>query len=77
MVDSKHRYGTNLKSYHDAWNKSDTTQNFFFWLDSGEGKDLNLDDCPREQLDRERVSYLNSEQRSKWPLPNNSGTWSR
>ena len=65
MVDIKHRYGTNLKSYHDAWNKSDTTQNFFYWLDEGDGKEMNLDDCPREQLDKERVTYLNAEQRSE------------
>lgn len=69
MVDSKHRYGTNLKSYHDAWNSADTKQNFFTWLDKGDGKDLSLDDCPREQLDKERVTYLNAEQRKKSVRP--------
>lgn len=30
MVDSKHRYGTNLKGYHAKWNEDEnTTQNFF------------------------------------------------
>lgn len=43
MVDLKHRYGTNLKSYHEAWNTSSTKENFFYWLDKGEGKDLSLD----------------------------------
>ena len=66
LVDSKHRYGTNLKSYHDAWNKSDTKDNFFRWLDHGEGKDLDLPDCPREQLDKEKVTYLNAEQRKNY-----------
>ena len=66
MVDSKHRYGTNLKSYHDEWNKSDTDQNFFHWLDHGDGKSLDLKQCSRQQLDKERVTYLNSEQRKNY-----------
>lgn len=66
MIDSKHRYGANLKGYHDAWNKSDTSDNFFHWLDHGEGRHLDLDDCPREQLDKEQVLYLNAEQRKNY-----------
>ncbi|KAG7099155.1 hypothetical protein E1B28_001026 [Marasmius oreades] len=32
-------------------------------LDYGQGKDLSLPECPREQLEKERIIYLSSEQR--------------
>lgn len=38
MVDSKHRYGSHLRAYHGVWMRSDTNENFFHWLDHGEGK---------------------------------------
>jgi hypothetical protein len=66
MVDTKHRYGSNLKPYHAAWCASDTKQNFFQWLDHGDGKDLDLDDCPRERLESEQVTYLSVEQRANY-----------
>ncbi|GAA6008215.1 uncharacterized protein JCM10292_004094 [Rhodotorula paludigena] len=63
MVDNKHRYGSNLKYYHKRWNESDTKDNFFHWLDEGEGKHLDLEECPRKRLDSERIVYLNATQR--------------
>ena len=63
MVDLKHRYGSNLRAYHEQWKSSDTNENFFYWLDYGEGKNLDLTTCPRERLDRERVRYLSREER--------------
>lgn len=63
MVDQKHRYGTNLRSYHEIWKKSDTHENFFYWLDYGEGRQLDMETCPRERLDREQVRYLSREER--------------
>ncbi|KAL9932992.1 hypothetical protein V8E36_008247 [Tilletia maclaganii] len=66
MVDSKHRYGSNLKYYHQAWQHAQTNENFFYWLDHGAGKDLDLDECPREQLDREQITYLSAEQRANY-----------
>ncbi|KAL5614964.1 hypothetical protein BROUX41_005032 [Berkeleyomyces rouxiae] len=63
MVDIKHRYGGNLLIYHDEWKYADTNENFFYWLDSGAGKDLDLDSCPRERLNRECVRYLSREER--------------
>lgn len=63
MIDLKHRYGSNLRAYHEEWKSSDTNENFFYWLDYGEGKNLDLAVCPREQLDRERVRYLSREER--------------
>lgn len=63
MVDLKHRYGSNLRIYHAEWTKSNTQQNFFYWLDYGKGKNLDLEACPRERLDRELVRYLTREER--------------
>ncbi|GJN79781.1 hypothetical protein PLIIFM63780_003300 [Purpureocillium lilacinum] len=63
MVDSKHRYGSNLRMYHEEWKKSDTTENFFYWLDYGGGKNIELDTCPRDRLEREQVRYLSREER--------------
>lgn len=63
MVDLKHRYGSNLRTYHEEWKKSDTKENFFYWLDYGEGRHLDMATCPRERLDREQVRYLSREER--------------
>ncbi|GAA5937090.1 uncharacterized protein JCM15063_000153 [Sporobolomyces koalae] len=66
IVDHKHRYGSNLKYYHQKWNDTDTNENFFHWLDEGGGKDLELDECPRSRLDKERITYLTAEQRESY-----------
>ncbi|CAJ2500254.1 Uu.00g031070.m01.CDS01 [Anthostomella pinea] len=66
MVDLKHRYGSNLRTYHEEWKKSDTNENFFYWLDYGEGKNIDLAACPHERLDREQVRYLNREERQHY-----------
>jgi len=63
MVDLKHRYGSNLRTYHEEWKKSDTKENFFYWLDYGEGRFIDCQGCPRERLDREQVRYLSKEER--------------
>lgn len=66
MVDHKHRYGSNLRRYHKEWKQSDTHENFFYWLDYGEGKDIDLPDRPRKRLDTELVRYLSREERQKY-----------
>ncbi|RDW87602.1 hypothetical protein BP5796_03296 [Coleophoma crateriformis] len=63
MVDLKHRYGSNLRTYHEEWKQSDTHENFFYWLDHGEGRYIDCQGCPRERLDREQVRYLSKEER--------------
>lgn len=50
-------------TYHDEWKRHSTRENFFYWLDYGEGKELSLPTCPRERLDREQVRYLSREER--------------
>ncbi|GAB7356717.1 hypothetical protein MBLNU459_g7422t1 [Dothideomycetes sp. NU459] len=66
MVDHKHRYGSNLRAYHRAWQQSGTRENFFYWLDYGEGTQVDLEDRPRKRLDEEQVRYLSREERRKY-----------
>lgn len=66
MVDLKHRHGSNLRVYHIYWKNSPTNQNFFYWLDYGEGSDLDLPQCPREKLERQQVRYLSREERMNY-----------
>ncbi|KAF7159152.1 hypothetical protein CNMCM6106_006285 [Aspergillus hiratsukae] len=63
MIDLKHRHGSNLRKYHNYWKNCPSTQNFFYWLDHGDGKDLDLPECPREKLEHQQVRYLNREER--------------
>lgn len=63
MMDPKHRHGSNLRKYHEYWKAAESHNNFFYWLDYGAGKDVELPVCPREKLEREQVRYLSPEQR--------------
>lgn len=66
MVDLKHRYGSNLRVYHETWKASDTKENFFYWLDYGEGKYIDNAACPRDRLEKEQVRYLSREERLQY-----------
>lgn len=63
MVDQKHRYGSNLRAYHDHWKKAATNENFFYWLDKGEGRTFEHPTVSRERLEKEQVRYLSREER--------------
>lgn len=63
MVDVKHRHGSNLRAYHNVWKDSPSNENFFYWLDYGEGKDVDLEHRPRERLEKEQIRYLSPEER--------------
>lgn len=66
QVDQKHRYGSNLRAYHAVWKQTNTDENFFYWLDYGEGKDVDLEARPRKRLDEEQVRYLSREERQRY-----------
>ena len=63
MIDVKHRYGSNLRKYHAEWQSRPTKENFFYWLDQGEGKDVKVEKCSRERLEHMQVRYLGREER--------------
>jgi hypothetical protein len=66
MVDQKHRYGSNLRAYHDHWKKQATHENFFYWLDYGAGKNFEHPTVSRERLEKEQVRYLSREERLQY-----------
>uniref|UniRef100_M1AER0 Calmodulin binding protein n=1 Tax=Solanum tuberosum TaxID=4113 RepID=M1AER0_SOLTU len=57
-IDPRHRYGHNLHFYYDVWFNSKTSQPFFYWLDVGDGKELNLESYKRADLQRRCFKYL-------------------
>lgn len=67
-IDPRHRYGHNLHFYYDSWFESDTVQPFFYWLDVGDGRDLNLDSCPRAKLQQQCIKYLGPKEREHYEV---------
>ncbi|XP_073121924.1 IQ domain-containing protein IQM2-like [Henckelia pumila] len=58
-IDPRHRYGHNLHFYYVKWLNSQSKEPFFYWLDIGEGKELNLmEKCPRSKLQQQCIKYL-------------------
>ncbi|XP_065850192.1 IQ domain-containing protein IQM1-like [Euphorbia lathyris] len=57
-IDPWRRTGHNLKFYYDIWFKSQTTQPFFYWLEVGDGKEVNLEKCPRSVLQSQCIEYI-------------------
>nr|GMD55756.1 IQ domain-containing protein IQM4-like [Ipomoea batatas] len=62
-IDARHRYGHNLHLYYDVWFQSESSQPFFYWLDVGDGKEINLEKCPRPRLQRQCIQYLGLKER--------------
>ncbi|GMI79702.1 hypothetical protein HRI_001639500 [Hibiscus trionum] len=62
-IDPRHRYGHNLHMYYEEWCKTDAGQPFFYWLDVGDGKDINLNECPRSKLRQQCITYLGPQER--------------
>ncbi|KAM0011831.1 putative IQ domain-containing protein IQM [Helianthus debilis subsp. tardiflorus] len=58
-IDPRHRYGHNLQFYYGKWLLSQSKEPFFYWLDIGEGKEINLvEKCPRSKLQQQCIKYL-------------------
>ncbi|GAA0158971.1 hypothetical protein LIER_38764 [Lithospermum erythrorhizon] len=62
-IDPRHRYGHNLHFYYDVWFLSQSCQPFFYWLDVGDGRELNHEKCPRINLNRQLIRYLAPKER--------------
>ncbi|KAK3014709.1 hypothetical protein RJ639_008379 [Escallonia herrerae] len=67
-IDPRHRYGHNLHIYYDIWFESQSSQPFFYWLDVGDGKELNLERCPRINLNRQCIKYLGPTERGAYEV---------
>ncbi|PIN20425.1 hypothetical protein CDL12_06895 [Handroanthus impetiginosus] len=67
-IDPRHRYGHNLQFYYANWLQCDSKQPFFYWLDIGEGRDVNLERCPRSKLQQQCIKYLGPTERSAYEV---------
>ncbi|KAL7184876.1 hypothetical protein ACSBR2_026927 [Camellia fascicularis] len=65
-IDPRHRYGHNLNVYYEEWCKADAGQPFFFWLDIGDGKGVDLKECPRSKLQQQCIIYLGPQEREQY-----------
>uniref|UniRef100_A0A7N0TSD0 Calmodulin-binding protein n=1 Tax=Kalanchoe fedtschenkoi TaxID=63787 RepID=A0A7N0TSD0_KALFE len=72
-IDPRHRYGHNLHFYYDIWFESESTQPFFYWLDVGNGKEVNAAKCPRSNLFRQCIQYLGPTEREAYEVVVESG----
>ncbi|XP_038678468.1 IQ domain-containing protein IQM2-like [Tripterygium wilfordii] len=68
VIDPRHRYGHNLDLYYNKWLQCEIKEPFFSWLDVGEGKKLNLDECQRLKLQRECINYLGPMERKAYEV---------
>ncbi|KAJ6714156.1 IQ DOMAIN-CONTAINING PROTEIN IQM6 [Salix viminalis] len=67
-IDPRHRYGHNLHFYHLQWLVSKSREPFFYWLDIGEGKEANLEKCPRSKLQQQCIKYLGPMERKTYEV---------
>lgn len=67
-IDPRHRYGHNLNFYYDVWFNSQSSQPFFYWLDIGDGRYVDHIECPRKQLQTQRIKYLGPKEREVYEV---------
>ncbi|KAK3443492.1 hypothetical protein EUGRSUZ_B03610 [Eucalyptus grandis] len=67
-IDPRHRYGHNLQFYYIKWLHSQSREPFFYWLDIGEGKEVNLEKCPRAKLQQQCIKYLGPMERKAYEI---------
>ncbi|XP_026418397.1 IQ domain-containing protein IQM2-like [Papaver somniferum] len=68
-IDPRHRYGHNLHFYYVTWLRCDSRQPFFYWLDIGDGREINLvDKCPRSRLQQQCIKYLGPIERKNYEV---------
>uniref|UniRef100_A0A2N9J6S1 IQ domain-containing protein IQM2-like n=1 Tax=Fagus sylvatica TaxID=28930 RepID=A0A2N9J6S1_FAGSY len=67
-IDPRHRYGHNLHFYYNKWLQSLCTEPFFYWLDIGEGREINLEKCPRSKLQQQCIKYLGPMERLSYEV---------
>lgn len=80
-TDRRHRYGAYLFDYYALWAAADTTDSFFYWLDSGDGKDVltagppppSPKNVPRELLESAEVKYCNKKERLQYVVEIHDG----
>ncbi|XP_073150490.1 LOW QUALITY PROTEIN: IQ domain-containing protein IQM6-like [Henckelia pumila] len=67
-IDPRHRYGHNLQFYYINWLHCDSKQPFFYWLDIGDGKEVNIERCHRSKLQQQCIKYLGPMERRAYEV---------
>ncbi|KAK8545108.1 hypothetical protein V6N13_066416 [Hibiscus sabdariffa] len=67
-IDPRHRYGHNLHFYYNQWLHSQSQEPFFYWLDIGEGREVNIEKCPRSKLQLQCIKYLGPIERKPYEV---------
>ncbi|KAM7264609.1 hypothetical protein ACFE04_002292 [Oxalis oulophora] len=67
-IDPRHRYGHNLQFYYATWLHCQSRQPFFYWLDIGEGKEVNHERCSRQKLQQQCIKYLGPTERKVYEV---------
>ncbi|KAG0620830.1 hypothetical protein M758_4G247800 [Ceratodon purpureus] len=67
-IDARHRYGHNLRPYYLHWLQLETHEPFFYWLDVGDGRQIELEKCSRAKLQEQQINYLSPEQRKHFEV---------
>nr|GEY09345.1 hypothetical protein [Tanacetum cinerariifolium] len=67
-IDPRHRYGHNLQFYYVKWLNCESRQPFFYWLDIGDGKEVNLERCSRTKLLQQCIKYLGPTEREEYEV---------
>ncbi|KAK0605611.1 hypothetical protein LWI29_028786 [Acer saccharum] len=75
-IDPRHRYGHNLHFYYEKWLHCQSREPFFYWLDIGEGKEVNLEKCPRLKLQQQCIKYLGPMERKAYEVIVEDGKFS-
>lgn len=74
VMDDRHRYGSYMRPYYEFWMSVGAPDNFFYWLDYGEGRvvDLGNTGCncrkviSRVQLEGSCVRYCSEKEREQY-----------
>ncbi|KAJ9697748.1 hypothetical protein PVL29_007058 [Vitis rotundifolia] len=67
-IDPRHRYGHNLHFYYVQWLHCQSREPFFYWLDIGEGREVNIEKCPRSKLQQQCIKYLGPMERKAYEV---------
>lgn len=80
-LDPQHRYGFHLRAFHRVWKDAMATRptpsstcddprnnSFFYWLDHGAGRTLELPECSRDALETLRVEYCDEHARRAYEV---------
>ncbi|KAG5252673.1 IQ domain-containing protein [Salix suchowensis] len=65
-IDPRHRYGAYLYMYFKKWSETNSGQPFFYWLDVGDGKEVEVEECPRSKLQENSIKYLGPKEREQY-----------